>query len=218
MTARVEFSLGPNRPNPPNNAIITLIANAVSDVLGPQARVVVTSGTENPGEQYGSNRHSTGLAADVAIFDASGRRVRATDPAALEIARAAARRGAKGIGWGPEYMGGENFHIDIVEPGPSQAHTWGSEGRKHRDEIVAIINGAPPASSFAQDDLPNPLTDPLDMGFFGNPLEASQFAEIPYTAQEREFLAIYDMLALAERNRPQLIELDNLVTRIGRDG
>ena len=207
MSVRWEFAMGPNRPNRPLNRILEIIDDAVREVLGDGARVVVTSGTENANEQFGSNRHSTGLAADVAIYRSSGERLTALSAETLSIMRAAARRGAKGFGWGPEYMGGRNFHIDMVEPGPGQNYTWGSEGVRHREEIVAIVTGTAAPSSeeteFLGNPLRNPMRDPFD-GLFSD-------KNMNYTDVEKDFLSVYDVLERAQSNRPVLIELDNLL-------
>lgn len=60
--------MGPARPNKPSEQVQGVIGKSVQDVLGIGARVVITSGTENSGDQHGSNRHKTGNAADVAIY------------------------------------------------------------------------------------------------------------------------------------------------------
>jgi hypothetical protein len=139
----IEMNLGPARPNPPGAAVQSVIGRSVQDVFGQGARVIITSGQEDEGEQHGSNRHGTGHAADIQIIRADGSVVNATDPDAQEFARAAARNGALGIGFGSEYMGGTHFHVDLVEPGAGQANTWASGGTAMRSEIVDIINNRP---------------------------------------------------------------------------
>jgi hypothetical protein len=137
----VEYSMGPARPLPPDEPVIGVITAAVEDSLGPGARVVVTSGQEGPDlPQHGSDRHKTGDAADIAIFDKDGNQITmATHPELMrEIARNASRRGAKGIGLGEEYMGGAHMHVDLVEPGAGQSNAWGSEGVAMRDELKAL--------------------------------------------------------------------------------
>jgi hypothetical protein len=119
----IEYSMGPNRPNAPSQQIQNVIGTAVADVLGPGVRVVITSGQENDGHQHGSNRHKTGSAADIQIFDAAGNIVKVGSPEMRAIALAAASRGALGIGYGTNYMG-DAMHIDMVAPGPGQAHVW----------------------------------------------------------------------------------------------
>ncbi|MGL5830006.1 MAG: hypothetical protein ACRC0L_10615, partial [Angustibacter sp.] len=136
----VEYAMGPARPNKPSDSVVSLIGRSAQDVLGPGAKVVITSGQEDEGRQHGSNRHGTGNAADVAIYRPDGTRITSSDPEMADIARAAARNGALGIGFGAEYMGGDHMHIDIVPPGQGQAHTWASGGVSMRDEIVGIIN------------------------------------------------------------------------------
>ena len=136
---KIEYSMGPARPNKPAAPVISVIGKSVEDILGAGARVVVTSGQENEGQQHGSNRHGTGNAADVAIYRADGSQVMATNPEMAAIAKAAARNGALGIGFGAEYMGGGHIHVDLVPPGQGQANTWASGGAAMRDEIVGLI-------------------------------------------------------------------------------
>ena len=139
-----EYAMGPRRPNPPDQPVLDVISRAVEDVLGPEATVRITSGQEGDLPQYGSIRHGTGDAADIQIVRPDGSIVQATDAEMAAIARAAAQHGALGIGFGPEYMGGQHIHIDLVPPGPGMGHTWGSTGRDMRDELVGIMNGATP--------------------------------------------------------------------------
>lgn len=152
-TVTMDFAMGPNRPETPEQPVLDVISAAVEDAVGPGARVVVVSGQEGVDAnganrpQYGSNRHQTGDAADIAIFDADGNQITMeTSPDLMrEIARAASRRGAKGIGLGQEYMGGAHMHVDLVEPGPGQATAWGSEGKAMIGELDSIRgSGATP--------------------------------------------------------------------------
>lgn len=139
-SVKVEFDMGPARPLPPNQPVLDVITAAVEDTLGPGARVVVTSGQEGNLPQHGSNRHKTGDAADIAVYDADGNQITmATHPDLMrEIARNASRRGAKGIGLGADYMGGSHLHIDLVEPGPGQSNAWGGEGAAMREELASL--------------------------------------------------------------------------------
>lgn len=137
----ISYSLGPARPYAPEKPVLDVIGKSVEDVLGPGAKVVVTSGQEKDKPQHGSNRHKTGHAADVKIIRPDGSVVKATDPEMAQIAKTAAANGAKGVGFGAEYMGGEHIHIDLVEPGAGQAHTWASGGKSIRDEFVSTIRG-----------------------------------------------------------------------------
>jgi len=141
----VAFDLGPRRPYAPDQPVIDVVASAVEDVLGPNARVVITSGQEGDLPQFGADRHITGDAADVRIIDGDGREINMADSPEVmeEISRAAARRGAKGIGFGAEYMDGRHMHIDLKDPDPAQgqANTWGTGGTAMREELVALMNG-----------------------------------------------------------------------------
>jgi hypothetical protein len=142
----VEYDLGPRRPFAPDKPILDVVSSAVEDVLGPNARIVITSGQEGDLPAFGSPyRHSTGKAADVRVYDGEGREINMVDhPEVMDdIARAAARRGAKGIGYGAEYMGGRHIHIDLVDPDPAKGmgHTWQSGAAGIKDELVALMNG-----------------------------------------------------------------------------
>lgn len=157
---KIEFSMGPARPNPPSKPILDVVGKSAQDVFGVGARVVITSGKENEGQQHGSNRHGTGLAADIAIYRPDGSRVKASDPDMAKFARAAAQNGAIGIGFGDEYMGGEHIHVDLVEPGPGQANTWASGGTAMRGEIVGIIGNRRKAGNMTAEDIlaiPDPI-------------------------------------------------------------
>lgn len=130
--ADVTYSMGPNRPNKPHPDVVDTIRSAVADALGPGYGVTVTSGTEDPGKQYGSNRHKTGTAADVSIVDLSTGRVLNTfqdKQALVDVAQAAAAKGIKGIGIGTDYMGGVAMHLDKFTPGVGQANQWGNIGK-----------------------------------------------------------------------------------------
>lgn len=152
----VEYSMGPNRPNKPSQDIVGVIANSVQAVLGPDAKVSITSGTEDAGKQYGSNRHKTGLAADFAVYDAKGKQVTAVNaPETMAaIAKETAKRGALGIGWGTDYMNGAHMHVDKVAPTKGQANTWGNLGKANRDQLVGIMEEAKAGKYAALDQKP----------------------------------------------------------------
>lgn len=203
------YEMGPRRPNPPDQSVLDVIGRSVQQVLGPEATVVVTSGQEGRLPSFGSNRHKTGRAADVQIFDQTGRQMTyATDADTMvEIARQAANHGAKGIGWGERYMGGQSMHIDLVDPGPEQAHTWGDGpkgGEAFRDEITGAIR------NFQENDFSNiaPLPSPApreDMVALqrledrAQPIERAPLAA-PADARKAEEAS---MAALAQMNAEQ---------------
>ncbi|WP_456389748.1 hypothetical protein [Profundibacter sp.] len=151
----IEYSMGPNRPNAPNKPILDVVGKSVEDILGAGARIVITSGQEGSNPQYGSNRHKTGNAADVAIYRPDGTRVTASDPEMARIAQAAADNGAKGIGFGAEYMGG-NLHVDLVKPGVGQDNAWGSGGNAMQADLVGRMDSR---ATFAADGLAAILND-----------------------------------------------------------
>lgn len=124
---KIDYNMGPARPNKPNKPVVDVVGMAVQDVMGLGARVVITSGQEGPNRpQHGSNRHKSGNAADISIYREDGTRVKSGDPEMAQIAIAAARRGARGIGFGSEYMGGDHMHIDLFEAGAGQSNQWAS--------------------------------------------------------------------------------------------
>jgi hypothetical protein len=135
----VQYSMGPKRPYRPSRAIVDITARGVAATYGRGCRMVITSGQEGNLPQHGSNRHKTGEALDAYIIRANGQRVTVFEFDAL--ARKLARMGAKGIGWGTDYMGNV-IHVDRVMPGPGQAHTWGNRGRAMRAEITALMGYA----------------------------------------------------------------------------
>ena len=156
---KIDYAMGPARPNKPEQPILDVIGKSAEDVFGKGARIVVTSGQENEGEQHGSNRHGTGLAADISIYRSDGSLVKATDADMAMFARAAAKNGALGIGFGAEYMGGDHIHVDLVTPGAGQANTWSSGANAIKDQLVAEMAGRKAAGNMSMAevlDIPDP--------------------------------------------------------------
>lgn len=143
----VEYNMGPRRPNAPSQQLTSMIGKAAENVLGPGARIVVTSGTEGDLPQFGSTRHKTGHAADVAIYTPDGRKLTAADPEFAAVAKAAASLGARGIGFGAEYMGGDHMHIDLVEAGAGQGNQWASGAAAISADLDAARKGYSSASA-----------------------------------------------------------------------
>lgn len=139
----IEFELdGKRRPNPPAQSLQNVLGHAARAALGEGARVVIYSGQESEGDQHGSNRHKTGLAADVRVYDGSGKLLSLGDPRAKAFMVAAARLGARGIGAGSEYMG-DAFHIDMVpheDYSENQGPVWGSASKAIRADILAAMS------------------------------------------------------------------------------
>lgn len=132
---------GKERPNKPQVAVMNTLGLAAEQALGPGARVVVYSGQEDPGNQYGSNRHKTGLASDVRLYDPQGNLVPVNSPQAAAFMQAAAANGARGIGAGSEYMG-DAFHVDLVpheDYGPNQGPVWGSAAKGQREALLQAM-------------------------------------------------------------------------------
>ncbi len=132
----VVYAMGPKRPYRPDLDIVRLVAAAVRNAYGVGSKIVITSGQEGNLPQHGSNRHKTGKALDCAVYKPSGARVRVHEFDAL--ARAAARMGALGIGYGPEYMGNV-IHIDRVMPGRGQDHAWGTLANAIQPELTRLM-------------------------------------------------------------------------------
>lgn len=140
--ATVDFELdGKARPNKPDAALLNVLSQAAASSLGEGARVVVYSGKEDEGHQHGSNRHKTGLAADIRVYDGSGKLVTLNDPRALAFALAAAQGGVRGIGAGSEYMG-DAFHMDMVphsQYSANQGPIWGTWAKQNGKDILAAM-------------------------------------------------------------------------------
>lgn len=121
-----------HRPYAPQEQVIDNIQGAVTSVLGPGARVQVTSGTEGGLAQFGSNRHKTGLAADIAIYDPSGNKLSWQNPSDLQVMKdiaqsAATQQASIGLGYNNPNM----MHVDYVpssDLGPGQDQSWGRIG------------------------------------------------------------------------------------------
>ena len=132
---------GKKRPNKPKAALLQTLDVAASSAFGPGAKVVVYSGQENEGGQHGSNRHKTGLAADIRVYRPDGSLVKLNDKDAGTFAMAAAKAGAVGIGAGSEYMG-DAFHIDMFPKekySKGQGHVWGSFAKTYQDQLLPIL-------------------------------------------------------------------------------
>lgn len=158
----VGFSLGPNRPNKPSQDVVDTVRSAVRDTLGPGYSVSVTSGQEDDGKQYGSNRHKTGLAVDVQIADPTGRVMNAVEDqnALMDVAQAAAAKGIKGIGFGTGYMGGVAMHLDKVTPGTGQANQWGNIAKANASVLDEARAFSLMPSSFYDKNLPASMPAP----------------------------------------------------------
>lgn len=101
-----------------DSAIRDRVNAAVESVLGPQARVIHTSGfrdndTDGDGVPDRRSQHGTGGATDFQILRADGTVVNWNDPDMQEVFEVAAAMGVRGFGAGPEYMGGTHAHLDL---------------------------------------------------------------------------------------------------------
>lgn len=137
---QIDFEMGPLRPNAPNKPLLNIIGTAVTDVLGPGARVVVTSGQGTGNASSG--RHLHGNAADIKVYRADGSLVTMGSSDMKSIAVAAAGRGALGIGFGYGDMG-DAMHVDMVnpDPGKGQDHAWGQADAMQSEIVAAMQSG-----------------------------------------------------------------------------
>lgn len=99
-------------------AIRDRVNAAVESVLGPQARVIHSSGfrnndTDGDGVPDRSSQHGTGGATDFQILRPDGSVVMWDHPEAQQVFEVAAQMGVRGFGAGPTYMGGSYFHLDL---------------------------------------------------------------------------------------------------------
>jgi hypothetical protein len=154
------FSLaGKQRPNKPSAQLLDAIQGAVTKALGPGYSVNVYSGQENPGHRHGSNRHGTGLAADVHIIGPDGKTLNARENRDQMLAVAAAFKelGGMGVGLGTDYMGGTGIHLDMVEPGPGQDNAWGNIGNAKQSWLDSLFKGPIQRALPAVMDIPRSL-------------------------------------------------------------
>jgi len=142
-----DYNMGPGRPYRPAEPILDLLGEAASNIFGPGSRISIGSGStvDYTGSgptlpRVGSNRHETGTAADHTVYRPDGSVVTTDSEDGRRYALEAARLGATGIGFGPEYMGNA-FHIDQVEPGQGQGNFWASGASSIGNELVAAMNG-----------------------------------------------------------------------------
>lgn len=138
----VRFTLGPKRPNPPSPELTGLLQNAAVRALGEGTVVEIYSGQENPGEQHGAHRHPTGLAADLRVYDPSGKLVKIGTPEHEALARSFASSGAMGMGFGRDYMG-DGFHVDLIGSqsvdGKRGGNIWGSGALAMQGELLPML-------------------------------------------------------------------------------
>lgn len=132
--AEMDITPGGHRPYAPETSVTDNIQAAVTSILGPDAKVSVTSGQEGGLAQFGSNRHKTGLAADIKIIDPTGHVLAWDNPndiqAMKDIAQSAATQQANiGLGYDNKTM----MHVDYVPESdfqPGQDSSWGVIGNE----------------------------------------------------------------------------------------
>lgn len=134
--SQFQFNMGPKRPNKPNDQILAALDAAAVKTFGPGTRLVIFSGQEGDLPQHGSNRHKTGLAADLKVFRPDGTLVRLKDNDAKNFAQNALGAGVLGIGAGEGYMG-DAFHMDMVPHenySSNQRPFWGNWAKANLSE------------------------------------------------------------------------------------
>ncbi|GAA4121539.1 hypothetical protein GCM10023067_30560 [Aminobacter aganoensis] len=207
--ADVSYNMGPHRPNKPNQTTIDIARSAVRDVLGPGYSVDVISGQENRGHQHGSNRHKTGLAADIQIKDPNGKLLTATANAQqmTDVAQAMAAKGAKGIGFGTDYMAAKGLHVDQFTPGPGQDYEWGNLGNANKELLADARNTGVMPASFYEKSLPQSMHAP-------QPRTPDTLMAAPLGTVERSPLPSLSLVTSAQAapmpNRPASPSMDTM--------
>lgn len=140
----VEFSMGPGRPERPNQEIVDMVASAARATWGEGTRVTIRSGAEGSKDQHGSARHQTGAAADFVVTRPDGTTVSAGDKDAKDFMRASVMAGVTGVGFGEGYMGGKAFHMDYInaDPAKNEGPVWGTVASGMKGELVALMDKA----------------------------------------------------------------------------
>ena len=153
-----EYSMGRLRPEAPNQNVQNIVGTAISDVLGPGARFVVTSGKGNGNAKSG--RHVHGDAMDGKIYRADGSLVTMGSDDMKAISLAASTRGILGVGYGYGDMG-DAVHFDVVNPNPAlgQGHVWG-QANEIGDELVAAMRAGEQAVNKTGLEVIMDITDP----------------------------------------------------------
>lgn len=116
-----------------------VVAGSVERVLGPDARVVMTSGLRVDDRTSPGSQHRSGGAMDFYVLRPDGSRLQWDDPETRQIFGAAVDLGAKGLGAGPNYMSGNTFHVDMGTGGGGSrprngVMTWSDTGRRSQSD------------------------------------------------------------------------------------
>lgn len=127
--AKVTFTGGPKRPNPPAKPVMNALQTVADRALGSGFTVDIYSGTG----EHGSDRHRDvhgaggGLAADVTMKQANGKPATRAQMELFAKHWLATTGGS--VGWGPDYMGVDRMHVDLKTQetlNKGQARTWGA--------------------------------------------------------------------------------------------
>jgi TP901 family phage tail tape measure protein len=101
--SNIQYSLGKNRPNKPNESLIAEISKVVRELYGDQAMVTITSGKG----EYGTRRHRGGEAADL-LVQRGGKTISGEELAKLGAYWVTQGKGSAGYGM----SGGSVIHLD----------------------------------------------------------------------------------------------------------
>lgn len=156
--AKLQLSMGPSRPLPPNQKVTNALQVAVGATFGPGATVIITSGKEHEGRQAGApRRHPWGLAADFKVRLKDGTLLNTNDPRMEQMVFALARAGFTSLGFDTDgsYMGVNGIHADMLPPeryAPGQGEMW--EGWTNNPKLVQAWRegkkGAAPSEYWTQ--------------------------------------------------------------------
>ncbi len=137
----IYWSLGPNRPNKPTSDIVENLQRALADIYGNKYDIVVTSGQEKKGQQFGADRHKTGQAIDFELQE-NGKPVpyKGNEQVYENLALNMAAKHQAAIGLGKDYMNGTHMHVDTVPVTDlnqkTQDQEWGEKGNKMAKELA----------------------------------------------------------------------------------
>ena len=168
----VEFAMGDKRPNKPNDALLNILSAATTAVLGDGARVRITSGKENEGEQHGADRHPTGNAADVQFIRKDGSLVKIQSAEGQALIAQLEAAGIKGLGAGDTYdgepyMGPHTLHADTV-----RESRWGNYFDNRFADVVGVPrSGSQSSGSRSETTIRLPQGDAPDVDLMSSGME-----------------------------------------------
>jgi hypothetical protein len=144
---RYEYSAGTKRNLPVSDALADQLTKSVTAVYGPDYTVGVMSGAQGRGSagQVGSRRHGTEVAADVWVYDPSGRRL--TGNELVPLSQHWLASGVGSVGFPAD---GRALHLDLiggnvkgaVPLGPKEGRLWyyGTPPQSLRSTLSASLS------------------------------------------------------------------------------